>query len=598
MRDENRTKTELIEDLARLRQRLAELEVAEGEYKQALDALQSLMAFNEGIIRSMGEGIVLVDAQGYITFTNPAADALLGCTPEELVGERWTSIVPPDQQAAVEAADQRRARGESDRYELELMRKDGMRIPVLVTGGPRFEEGRFAGSLAVFTDISEHRRAEQALLESEEKYRSLVEDSVDGIAIVEGATIRFVNPALLRMLGCDSEDEMVGCTFTDFVSPEYRELMMERGLARERGAGVPEFYEFRALRKDNTEFDAELSVAAITWQGRVARQGIVRDITERKRAEEALRESEERYRTLFEDSRDAVYITTRDGKFVDANQSCLALFGYTREEMTRVRAGELYVDPADADRFQQEIEQTGAVRDYEVKLRKKDGTEMDCLFTAAVRRAVDGTVIGYQGIIRDVTEQKRAEQTIKEMAYHDALTGLPNRTLFNDRLGVALAHARRSQHKLAVMLMDLDLFKEINDRLGHTVGDELLQAVGERLAGVLRESDTVCRMGGDEFLLLLPGLARTEHAGHVAERILEAIRKPFVLAGQELHITTSLGIAIYPEDGEDDETLVKNADVAMYYAKEKGRDNYQRYSLLEGRKLAPMLRETHDERRE
>jgi diguanylate cyclase (GGDEF)-like protein len=181
-------------------------------------------------------------------------------------------------------------------------------------------------------------------------------------------------------------------------------------------------------------------------------------------------------------------------------------------------------------------------------------------------------------VCEDITDRRRAEETIRRLAYHDALTGLPNRRLFDDRLEVALAHARRQGWKLAVMLLDLDRFKDVNDTLGHTVGDELLQAVGARLTTLLRESDTVCRMGGDEFLLLLPGISEAKAAHKVAERILEAIREPFDLNGRGVRVTTSLGIAIYLDDGEDGDTLVENADVAMYHAKERGRDNYQWYS--------------------
>jgi len=204
----------------------------------------------------------------------------------------------------------------------------------------------------------------------------------------------------------------------------------------------------------------------------------------------------------------------------------------------------------------------------------------------------------YEAAQQELDQRKRAEETIKHLAYHDDLTGLPNRTLFNDRLGVALARARRHQQKLTVMLLDLDHFKAVNDRLGHTVGDQLLQAVGERLASLLRESDTVCRLGGDEFLLLLSDMAAVQDADKVAKRILQAIRKPFVLDDHELCITTSLGIAIYPGDGVDADTLIKNADIAMYRAKEVGRDNYQQYTSCRGRKATRTLRSRQDERRE
>ena len=183
------------------------------------------------------------------------------------------------------------------------------------------------------------------------------------------------------------------------------------------------------------------------------------------------------------------------------------------------------------------------------------------------------------GQITAIIERKRAQEELAYAATHDALTGLPDRMLFNDRLTVALAHAHRYQQRLAVMLLDLDRFKDVNDTLGHDVGDQLLQAVGDRLTSLLRKSDTAARWGGDEFWLLLPEMARVEDSAKVAQRVMEAVREPLVLDGHELHITTSIGIAIYPDDGEDADTLMKNADIAMYRAKELGRNNYQRYTL-------------------
>jgi len=180
--------------------------------------------------------------------------------------------------------------------------------------------------------------------------------------------------------------------------------------------------------------------------------------------------------------------------------------------------------------------------------------------------------------IRYAIERKRSEETIRWLAYHDSLTNLPNRALFNDRLTIALTHAHRGRQKLVVMLLDLDQFKEINDTLGHSVGDKLLQLVGSRLTNLLRKGDTVARVGGDEFLLLLPGITRMEDATNIAQKILELFQEPFVLNNQKLYITTSIGIVTYPNNGEDADILIKNADIAMYYAKKKGRNNYQHYT--------------------
>jgi diguanylate cyclase (GGDEF)-like protein/PAS domain S-box-containing protein len=304
------------------------------------------------------------------------------------------------------------------------------------------------------------------------------------------------------------------------------------------------------------------------------------EIEERKRVEEALCKSEERFRTLFEHSREAIYITAQDGKIVNFNQSMLEMFGYSREEIMEVKAQEMYVNPDDRNRFQQQIEQKGFVRDYEVRLRKKNGTEMDCLITAIVRRDASGSILEYQGILRDITERKQQEQQLVHAATHDLLTGLPNRMFFNQLLNKGLALAHRSQKKLVVMLFDLDRFKEVNDTLGHSLGDQLLKNVGNRLRVLLRESDIVARIGGDEFLLLLQEITMMEDSAKIAQKVLEAVREPIVFDNYELHITTSIGIAVYPDDGGDAETIVKNADIAMYQAKEKGRDNYQYFNLI------------------
>jgi diguanylate cyclase (GGDEF)-like protein len=164
------------------------------------------------------------------------------------------------------------------------------------------------------------------------------------------------------------------------------------------------------------------------------------------------------------------------------------------------------------------------------------------------------------------------------MASHDVLTGLPNRILFNDRLTLALAQAQRHRHKLAVLLLDLDRFKDINDTLGHSVGDQLLRVTSKRLKGLLRKSDTLARMGGDEFLFLLPDLARRDNATEVAKKILDSFRAPFLIDDHELHTSVSIGLTIFPDDGAEADTLLTNADIAMYHAKQKGRNNYQRYT--------------------
>ncbi|WP_191965556.1 diguanylate cyclase domain-containing protein [Oryzomonas sagensis] len=231
------------------------------------------------------------------------------------------------------------------------------------------------------------------------------------------------------------------------------------------------------------------------------------------------------------------------------------------------------------------------------KARETVLSEGKCTFPAEIRR--DGTTSYYDGslsgildkqdklagfvlMLNDITERRQHEDTIHHLAYHDALTGLPNRILLNDRLGQALASAQRTGTRGALMILDLDRFKDINDSLGHSMGDLLLKAVGERLRGLLRKSDTVSRMGGDEFVLLLPSIASAESAAVTATKIVAAFNKPFVCNGHSLSVTASIGIADFPDDGDDAETLLKNSDIALYRVKEAGRNDFQRYTTVPG----------------
>jgi diguanylate cyclase (GGDEF)-like protein/PAS domain S-box-containing protein len=302
----------------------------------------------------------------------------------------------------------------------------------------------------------------------------------------------------------------------------------------------------------------------------------------RHRAEILLKESERKYRILFEESRDAIYMTSADGTFTDANPAFLDLFKCSRAELHSLNAKDNYASREDRRRFKEALKETGSVKDFGLQLRRaKDGTLMDCLVTVTERRSESGEIIGYQGIVRDVTELRRAEATIRHMAYHDTLTGLPNRMLFYDRLGMAVANAARKKEKVAVMMLDLDHFKEVNDTYGHAAGDQLLQAVAERLTGVLRKVDTVGRMGGDEFMLILPEITHEDDVHTVAQKIADSFHQTFAVDGRELWVTTSVGISLYPDDSGDIDALVKHADAAMYEAKRSGRNRFQRYMVQE-----------------
>lgn len=295
-----------------------------------------------------------------------------------------------------------------------------------------------------------------------------------------------------------------------------------------------------------------------------------------RQAERALVESEQRYRSLFEQSRDAIYMTERTGAIVEVNQAAIDLSGYDLDDLLGRNVLTIYADPADRERFRTEIEARGHVRDFEVLLRRGDGEERWCLVSAWVRRDPDGTVRGYQGIIHDITARKEVEQQLAHEAFHDGLTNLPNRALFMDRLERAVARRRRGEERdLAVLFLDLDRFKVVNDSLGHMAGDSLLRQLARVLQEHVREEDTVARIGGDEFAILLDGVDDPADPTHVAERIQERLRAPFRINGQDVFTSVSIGITFGGARTEMAEDLLRDADTAMYRAKELGPARYQ-----------------------
>ncbi len=297
---------------------------------------------------------------------------------------------------------------------------------------------------------------------------------------------------------------------------------------------------------------------------------------QRERDAAALRASEQRYRLLFERNLAGVYRNTLDGRILDCNDACARIFGYpSREDLIALHATAMYFDAREREALLQDIRTRRSAVNREACYRRRDGQPVWVLENISLMEDENGEPTIMEGTLVDITDRKEAERQIEYQAYHDALTDLPNRMLFLDRLSVAIAHAQRFGGHVAVMFLDLDHFKFINDTLGHTVGDLLLRAVAGRLAESLRGDDTVARIGGDEFTILLSTVASQSDSSTVAQKILESVAHPFRIEGHDLFVTTSIGIAVYPSDGADPEALLKNADGAMYKAKELGRNNFQ-----------------------
>ncbi len=431
-----------------------------------------------------------------------------------------------------------------------------------------FETGDRRARLVIAQDVTERRRAEQRIRESEERYRGLVELSPDAILLVSRLNIVFANPAAIRFLGAESESQIVGRAVTDFVAEAERMSLNARVHVAENGIPFSTI-EQRLVRIDGRGVDAELAGSGFTFEGRPAVQLVARDLSER-------RATEARFRLLFERNLAGVYRSTTDGRVLECNEACARIFGFDNPaDMMNANAVSLYDDPADRAQILALLRGESSLQNIELRMRRRDGSMLWILENITLIPGEPGQADVLEGTIMDITARKLAQEQLEYQAYHDILTGLPNRLLFTDRIGVALAHARRKDRLAAVMFLDLDEFKTINDTLGHSVGDRLLQGVSSRLSTCVRAEDTVARMGGDEFTILLPDLADREGAIKVAEKILEAVRYPLSVDGMELYITTSVGIAMFPEDGADAEELLKSADSAMYGAKDAGRNKFK-----------------------
>ncbi|OIQ96956.1 cyclic di-GMP phosphodiesterase Gmr [mine drainage metagenome] len=413
---------------------------------------------------------------------------------------------------------------------------------------------------------------------SEIAFRDLFDLAADCMLVLGAdGCIKEINHIGHEQLGY-TRAEMVGQHISRFISSEFSSGIAARIAELLKQGNLT--FESAQVRKDGSVLPVEISSRTIKLEGENAFFSVIRDISKRKQIETKLRESEEKYRALFEESYDGLFISSPSGKYIDINLKAIQMFGYdTKEEMLGLDlAKDIYADPADRKKIIASVNAHGFA-EFEVVAKKKNGERITtlCSFTAVKDRS--GAITAYRGIIRDITEKKRSEELIWRQANFDTLTGLPNRDMFRDRLGQAVKKSDREDLPLALLLIDLDQFKEVNDTLGHEVGDILLKEVAKRTRSCIRESDTLARLGGDEFTVVLPDVSVTGHIEDVAQKIIGRLAEPFQLGDEVVYISASIGITVYPNDADDIDALMKNADQAMYVAKGKGRNRYSYFTL-------------------
>jgi diguanylate cyclase (GGDEF)-like protein/PAS domain S-box-containing protein len=396
--------------------------------------------------------------------------------------------------------------------------------------------------------------------------RHVVEGVVGSDA--QGAILSF-NPAAEKIFGY-SAAELIGRKMS-VLFPDSEVGLALQAADQEKSGRV--IRDLAARRRDGSLYHLDLSVSEINFDGHPSYIGIMRDISERKRSEKELGLATK----IFENIGEATVVTDAENNIVSVNPAFTEITGYAAKEVIGKNPRIMGSGRHDKEFFRSmwaAILDTGHWQGEIWDRRKNGDIYPKWLSISVVRDKPGGQIRNYIAIFSDITERKEAEKRIQFMAHYDALTGLPNRILLHDRLAHDISHAARSHKQVALLFLDLDRFKTINDSLGHNVGDLLLQSVAERLKECLRSGDTVARLGGDEFVVILPDLQEADYAATVARKILECVAAPHAVGGHELSTTASIGISVYPHDGSDRETLVKNADIAMYKSKEAGRNNY------------------------
>lgn len=550
-------------------------------------AVQTEKTVIQAILDSLDSAVFKVNTEARIEYLNAAACRMLGLDAQSCLGKPFTDIVHIVNEADTSSYQLPVSQylggvqEMSSQRQLLVVREDGVKVPIEDTASTIYgAQHKVIGAVITLRDVRERRKAMNALLQSEHMFHDLLEFAPDGILIVdEQGNIRMVNHLAEKLFGYDRE-ELVGRP-VDVLIPQrlrgdhgrYRTNFQGQPHVRPMGAGK----QIYCLRKDGSEFPSDISLGPLKTESGNLVMAVVRDMTERRNQEAAVRESARYARSLLEASLDPLATINANGQITDVNQAMEKATGLPRDMLIGTDFSTYFKDPELAREGYKRAFWDNEVRDWPLTMLSSDGHSIEVLYNATVFRDEQGCVQGVFAAARDVTERKGLEEQLKHRATHDALTGLPNRSLLSDRLRQWIAQARRENEAVGVMFIDLDNFKNINDSLGHAVGDALLMETAWRVKKILRESDTLARFGGDEFVLVL-GNTDVHDMDALARKVLETISVPCEVQGHQIFANASMGISIFPLDGEDDELLIRNADIAMYYAKKDGRNTYRYYS--------------------
>jgi len=597
-------------DEEKLRRALTEMQTITESARQSEQATRQLLLEQKAILDNASVGILFNKSQTVLN-CNPRLAEMFGYTREEIVGLPAREVFPsPGQYEELrsEAMPLLGCGKPFEKKECQFKRKDGSLFWCRVRAKAVDDNSIEGGTIWIVEDVTQTRQTQMEV-------EAIMTNASMCILFTKNRFITRYNRGFCEMFGYEG-DEGLGMPGRALYSSDEAYDRLGAAAFPSLSVGKPFQTEIEMCRKDGSCLWAQLIGYVINPED--PSQGtiwIIEDRSEQKQAEEELRNALLENQAILDSAVLGISVV-ENGRNLRCNTKMEELFGYGPGEMNQLSVQAFYADLDAWEVARQETARdfrTGRVNVSEYELVRKDGTKFWARLSGrpfdlaratgrsvwlvdditqrreaaeAISRARDelevrvlertAELAGANALLQgEIVERRQAEARVHHMAYHDSLTGLPNRALLADRLDRAMLAAQRSERRLAVMFLDLDRFKTINDSLGHMTGDQLLKEVAGRLCRAVRASDTVARLGGDEFVVLVPGIRNIEESTHVAEKIIEALSASFPLEGRMLHITPSIGICIYPDDGGDVETLMRHADAAMYHAKASGRNNYQ-----------------------
>ncbi len=527
------------------------------------------------VLYQIEEAISVIDTEFRITYVNAAFTAMFGYGLRDVVGRHIGSILPQAEEDAtgVQGISHISATISLFRGETHCRNKDGNSVPVRLSISPlKNNDGEVTGYVYAMTDLTESVKSAAALQASEARYRSAFQTSPDAVTLnsLSDGMYLDVNDNFQQITGWDRE-EVIGKTFLDInVWHDPTELLSLIDKLKDKGKCNS--CETQFVKKNKEIFFGSMSASVLTLDGEPCLLSITRDITDRKRSEEALQTSEARFHLLASATFEGIAITEQ-GRFIDANDQLLNMLGYPREDLISMAVADT-IPAEDRERVLENIKK-GSESHLEHAMIRKDGSLIQVEAHGQNQKS-EGRTFRITAL-RDITERKTAEEEIKHLAFYDPLTRLPNRRLLTDRLNQAMTVSARSGRGGALLFIDLDDFKTLNDTLGHDKGDLLLEQVAQRLIGCIREGDTVARFGGDEFVVMLEDLSENlkEAANQtktVGEKILAMFNQTFQLGIHRHHNSSSIGATLFSGHQESVDELLKQADLAMYQAKAAGRN--------------------------